>query len=159
MAEGRQPASGARGSGGGPARVRGARRQWTPLARALTVAGDRWTLAIVAELAPGPLRLSALRARLGGVSAGVLDRHLRRMQADGLLTRSRHRELPPRVEVALTGAGHELLPVAAALARWGLSRAWSAPRAGERVDAEALLRQLALLVEARGEGRPPVRRR
>jgi DNA-binding HxlR family transcriptional regulator len=123
---------------------RGAHRQWTPLARALTIAGDGWTLAIVAELAPGPMRLSALQARLGGVSAGLLDRRLRRMAEDGLLTRSRHREIPPRVELALTEAGHELLPVAAALARWGLRRGWGPPLAGERVDLDALLRQLPL---------------
>ena len=128
---------------------RSAHRQWTPLARALTAAGDSWTLAIAAELAPGPTRLSALRARLAGVSAGLLDRHLRRMTAAGLITRSRYREMPPRVELELTEAGRELLPVASALARWGLNRAWSAPREDELVDVEALLRQLPLLLDVR----------
>jgi DNA-binding HxlR family transcriptional regulator len=124
-------------------------RQWTPLARALTIAGDNWTLAIVAELASGRARLSTLRARLAGVSAGVLDRYLQRMAAAGLITRSRYREMPPRVELELTEAGHELLPVAAALSRWGLRRAWSDPTVRERVDPEALLRQLPLLLDLR----------
>ncbi len=60
-----------------------AHRQWTPLARALAVAGDSWTLAIAAELAPGRMRLSSLRARLAGVSAGLLDRYLQRMAGAG----------------------------------------------------------------------------
>ncbi len=126
-----------------------AHRQWTPLARALAVAGDSWTLAIAAELAPGRMRLSTLRWRLAGVSAGLLDRYLQRMAHAGLITRSRYREMPPRVEIELTDAGRELLPVAAALARWGLRRAWSPPREAERVDVEALVRQLPLLLDLR----------
>src|SRR6185437_6061471 len=124
-------------------------RQWTPLARALTVAGDSWTLAIAAELAPGRMRLSALRARLADVSAGLLDRYLQRMADAGLITRSRYREMPPRVEIELTDAGRELLPVAAALSRWALLRAWSDPGPDERVDVEALLRQVPLMLDLR----------
>jgi DNA-binding HxlR family transcriptional regulator len=126
-----------------------AHRQWTPLARALAVAGDSWTLAIAAELAPGRMRLSTLRWRLAGVSAGLLDRYLQRMARAGLITRSRYREMPPRVEIELTDAGRELLPVASALARWGLRRAWSPPRPEERVDVEALICQLPLLLDLR----------
>ncbi len=126
-----------------------AHRQWTPLARALAIAGDNWTLAIAAELAAGRMRLSELRARLAGVSAGLLDRYLHRMAAAELITRSRYREMPPRVEIELTQAGRELLPVAAALGRWGLRNAWGPARPDERVDAEALISQLPLLLDLR----------
>ena len=62
----------------------------------------------------------------------------------GLITRSRYREMPPRVEIELTDAGRELLPVAAALSRWGLAARLERPRGeDERVDVEALLRQRA----------------
>jgi len=134
-------------------------RQWTPLARALAIAWDGWTLAIATELAPGRMRLAALRARLAGVSAGLLDRYLQRMAAAGLITRSRFREMPPRVEIELTDAGRELLGVASALGRWGLRNAWSPPAANERVDVEALLRQLPLLLDLpvpRHGVRPPL---
>jgi DNA-binding HxlR family transcriptional regulator len=124
-----------------------AHRQWTPLGRALTVAGDNWTLIIAMQLAPGRTRLSHLRERLAGVSAGVLDRYLNRMADAGLITRTRFREMPPRVEIELTEAGRELLPIAGALARWGVRRAWSAPKQGERVDIDALFRLLPLLIE------------
>ncbi|HEX4435170.1 MAG TPA: helix-turn-helix domain-containing protein [Solirubrobacteraceae bacterium] len=108
--------------------------------------GDHWTLAIAMQLAGGRTRLSALRSRLSGVSAAVLDRYLHRMTDAGLVTRTRFREMPPRVEIELTDAGRELLPIAAELARWGRSRAWTEPRNGEAIDLDALLRLLAELV-------------
>jgi DNA-binding HxlR family transcriptional regulator len=123
-----------------------ARRAWTPLNRALTATGDRWTLTIALALAPGGMRLTQLQKRLSGVSAGVLERHLHQMVALGLMTRTRFKEMPPRVELELTDAGRELLPVAAALARWGIRYLWSPPREGERVDLDALLRLLPVLL-------------
>jgi len=74
----------------------------------------------VLALASDPQRPVQLRRRLPGISAGVLDRHLQQMVALGLLLRSRFKEMPPRVELALTEAGCELLPIARALARWGV---------------------------------------
>jgi DNA-binding HxlR family transcriptional regulator len=125
-----------------------AHRQWTPLARALTATGDRWTLLIVLALSHETLRLSVLRKRLPGVSSGVLDHHLSQMVALGLLSRERFREMPPRVELALTERGSELLPIAGALARWGMRNEWPVPDDCENVRADAILRQLpALLAE------------
>jgi DNA-binding HxlR family transcriptional regulator len=126
--------------------VRG-HRQWTPLARALTATGDRWTLLIVLALSHETLRLSVLRSRLPGVSSGVLDHHLGQMTALGLLSRQRYREMPPRVEVSLTEAGSELLPIAAALARWGMRHEWPPPPGSVYVRADAVLRQLPALLE------------
>jgi DNA-binding HxlR family transcriptional regulator len=94
--------------------------QWSPLARALDATGDRWTLSIVLALAGDPQRPVQLRHRLPGISAGVLDRHLQQMVTLGLLLRRRFKEMPPRVEISLTEAGRELLPIADALARWGV---------------------------------------
>jgi DNA-binding HxlR family transcriptional regulator len=82
--------------------------------------GDRWTLLIALALADDPQRPVQLQRRLPGISSGVLDRHLQQMVALGLLSRRRFKEMPPRVELALTQAGRELLPIAAALARWGV---------------------------------------
>jgi DNA-binding HxlR family transcriptional regulator len=126
-------------------------RQWTPLARALSAVGDRWTLLIVLALSRETLRLSVLRSRLPGVSSGVLDHHLSQMTALGLISRRRFREMPPRVEVSLTEAGLELLPIAAALARWGMRHEWPAPPSDEYVRADAVLRQLPALLEERDD--------
>lgn len=122
-------------------------RQWTPLARALTAVGDHWTLLIVLALSRDKLRLSVLRDRLPGISSGVLDHHLGQMVALGLISRERFREMPPRVEVALTESGAELLPIAAALARWGMRHEWPMPESQAHVRADAILRQLPALLE------------
>jgi hypothetical protein len=62
------------------------------------------------------------------------------MVADGLLTRQRYREVPPRVDYELTERARELTPVLGALARWGLDWTWSLPREGEDIDIGAILR-------------------
>lgn len=121
-------------------------QQWTPLARALSATGDNWTLLIVLQLAPGPLRLARLRKRLPGVSTGVLNRHLRRMQGLELLSSTRFREKPPRVELQPTERGRELLPIAGTLMRWGWRHLWSTPKAGEQVDI-GMLPVLPVLLE------------
>ncbi|HYM46336.1 MAG TPA: helix-turn-helix domain-containing protein [Solirubrobacteraceae bacterium] len=123
------------------------RTQWTPLARALGAAGDHWTLPIALELGHERRRPVQLQERLAVISSGVLDRHLQQMVALGLLTRRRFHEVPPRVELQLTGAGRELLPIAGALARWGMRHMWSAPQAHEHVDVGALLALLPVLLE------------
>jgi DNA-binding HxlR family transcriptional regulator len=120
---------------------------WTPIARALTATGDRWTLMIVLALAPGRTRLTELHRCLPGVTTGVLDRHLQRMVAGALVTRTRSERSPPRVELELTDAGRELLAISGMLARWGMRNRWSAPSDQERVDIGALLRMLPTLFD------------
>ncbi len=68
------------------------------------------------------------------------------MAQSGLVTRARFREMPPRVELELTEAGRELLPIAAAISGWSLRWSWSRPREGEIVDPAALLRALPFLL-------------
>jgi len=122
---------------------------WTPLARALMATGDRWTLMIVLALAPGRTRLTQLHRRLPGVSTSVLEQHLRRLVATNLVIRTRREKSPPRVELELTGAGHELVAIAGTLARWGMQNRWSEPADKERVDIAALLRMLPALLDGR----------
>jgi hypothetical protein len=62
------------------------------------------------------------------------------MVADGLLTRQRYREVPPRVDYELTERSRELMPVLGALARWGYDWTWGAPRPGEDVNVGAIFR-------------------
>src|SRR5690348_7668646 len=70
------------------------------------------------------------------------------MVADGLLTRQRYREVPPRVDYELTERSRELMPVVGALARWGYEWTWSAPRPGEDVNIGAVFRLAPGLIEA-----------
>jgi hypothetical protein len=70
------------------------------------------------------------------------------MVADGLLTRQRYREVPPRVDYELTERSRELMPVIGALARWGYDWTWSAPRPGEDVNVGAVFRLAPGLIDA-----------
>ena len=102
--------------------------QWSPDARALDLVGDKWTLLIVRDLAAGPRRFVELQRVLPGISTEQLRSRLNRMVADGMLTRKRYREVPPRVDYELTERARELMPILGELARWGYEWAWSAPR-------------------------------
>jgi DNA-binding HxlR family transcriptional regulator len=124
--------------------------QWSPDARALDLVGDKWTLLIVRDLLTGPRRFVELQRVLPGISTEQLRSRLNRMVADGMLTRKRYREVPPRVDYELTGRARELAPVIGALARWGYEWAWGAPRPTELVDVTATFRLLPGLVATDG---------
>jgi hypothetical protein len=72
------------------------------------------------------------------------------MVADGMLTRKRYREVPPRVDYELTERAQQLMPVLAELARWGYEWAWSAPRSTEAIDVQAIFRLAPGLAERAG---------
>ncbi len=109
---------------------------------------------IVLQLAPGRMRLSHLQSCLPGISTGVLERYIQQMTVSGLVTRKRFKEMPPRVELELTEAGQELLPLAGELARWGLRHMWSAPSEQEKTDVACMFRLLPVLLEEKAASLP-----
>jgi hypothetical protein len=100
-----------------------------------------------------------LQQVLPGISTEQLRSRLNRMVADGLLTRQRFREVPPRVEYSLTQRARELSPVIGALSKWGYDWAWSAPRPGEAIDVGAVFRAAVGLLEAGVHGQGVVEMR
>ena len=93
---------------------------------------------------------SSCSAYCPGISTEQLRSRLNRMVADGLLTRQRYREVPPRVDYELTERSRELIPVLGALARWGYDWTWSAPRPGEDVNVGAIFRLAPGMLDAAG---------
>jgi hypothetical protein len=91
-----------------------------------------------------------LQRVLPGISTEQLRSRLNRMVADGMLTRKRYREVPPRVDYELTDRARELTPVLGELARWGYEWAWSSPRASERIDLGAIFRLIPGLMRTDG---------
>lgn len=53
------------------------------------------------------------------MSQKVLTAQLRELEADGVLQRTVHAQVPPRVDYALTGLGDELIPVLESLHAFG----------------------------------------
>jgi DNA-binding HxlR family transcriptional regulator len=80
--------------------------------------GDKWTVLVIGSLVDGSLRFSELRARIGGVAPKVLTQTLRAMERDGLLTRTVHAQVPPRVDYELTPLGASLTAPIATLTDW-----------------------------------------
>lgn len=90
---------------------------------------------------------------LPGISTEQLRSRLNRMVADGMLTRQRYREVPPRVDYELTERARQLTPILGELARWGYNWAWSQPRASESIDLGAIFRVIpGLITGATGLG-------
>lgn len=92
------------------------------------------------DLVSGPRRFVELQRTLPGISTEQLRSRLNRMVADGLLTRQRYREVPPRVDYELTDRARDLIPVLGALARWGYEWSWNEPRRSEAIDVGAIFR-------------------
>ena len=84
----------------------------------LSLVGDKWTVLVIGSLTDGSLRFSELRARIGGVAPKVLTQTLRAMERDGLLTRTVHAQVPPRVDYELTPLGASLTAPIATLTDW-----------------------------------------
>lgn len=106
--------------------------QYCPIARALDVLGDRWTLLILRELVIGDQRFTDLRAHLPGIAPTLLSARLRTMVDQGLVA---SRELPPpaaRSVYTVTEYGRSAVPVLRALARWGMTLL-EAPDADQQV--------------------------
>jgi DNA-binding HxlR family transcriptional regulator len=96
--------------------------QYCPIAVALDVLGDRWTLLVLRELLIGDQRFTDLRRALPGMAPNLLSERLRLLEEEGLVTR---RELPPpaaRTVYTATEAGAEVVPILQALARFGVAR-------------------------------------
>jgi len=89
-----------------------------PIARALEVVGERWTLLIVRDALLGPRRFDQLQESLG-IARNVLTARLNRLVEEGVLERVRYSERPPRDEYRLTAKGRELELALTALRRWG----------------------------------------
>ena len=96
---------------------------------------DRWAVLVVGALADGPLRYSALAHRVDGVSQKMLTQTLRGLERDGLVARTVHAEVPPRVEYALTPAGRAAREPMQALESW--ARQHAATVLGARAEYDA----------------------
>lgn len=90
-----------------------------PVEAAVAVIGGKWKTLILWKLRDGPLRFSEIQERLPTVTPRMLSKALRELVDDGVVGRTAHPEIPPRVEYALTPLGEALTPVLDALSGWG----------------------------------------
>jgi len=96
------------------------RRSPCPVACALDLVGDRWTLLIIRDLLAGKKRFNELRASPEKIPTNILAERLKRLGRAGLLTSVPYEHRPLRVDYLLTPKGRQLGRVVQALANWGL---------------------------------------
>ena len=86
----------------------------------LRVISGKWKPLILYFLAQGgPTRYGELRRAVRDVSDKMLIQQLKELEADGLVKRTDHKEVPPRVDYALTPLGHSLAQALVPLCAWG----------------------------------------
>jgi DNA-binding HxlR family transcriptional regulator len=95
------------------------------VAAAAEIITAKWTPLIVHDLSEGPRRFMQLEKACPGISPRTLAERLKVLEAEGVMVRRSYPESPPRVEYELTEKGRALLPIIAAMRKFG--RAWLIP--------------------------------
>nr|WP_033261141.1 helix-turn-helix domain-containing protein [Amycolatopsis vancoresmycina] len=102
--------------------------QACPIAPVVDIVFSRWTTPILWALHEyGRQRFVELQRRITTITPKVLTQRLRQLERDGLVVRTYHAEVPPRVEYEISELGRSLGPLFASLSEWSANL--------ERVDA------------------------
>jgi DNA-binding HxlR family transcriptional regulator len=114
-----------------------------PVRDVLDRIGDRWSMLVLLTLRQaGTLRFTALKMQIGDVSQRMLAQTLRRLEQDGLVSRTAFATVPPRVDYALTPLGTSLLVPLMGLVEW------AAKHHGQLRAARAAYRESAAMTTA-----------
>ncbi|MFE6821436.1 winged helix-turn-helix transcriptional regulator [Streptomyces sp. NPDC057690] len=90
-----------------------------PISPVVDIVFSRWTTPILWTLhAHGRQRFVELERRITRITPKVLTQRLRQLERDGLVVRTYHPEVPPRVEYEISALGLSLRPLFATLAEW-----------------------------------------
>lgn len=109
-------------------------RSVCPVACALDLFGDKWTLLVVRDLLAGKRTYGELAESPEGIPTNLLADRLKRLVEAGLLKKRAYQERPPRYEYRLTKSGEGLRQVLGSIAEWGLD---TIPGSEARIDFSA----------------------
>lgn len=112
--------------------------QYCPVAQALDLIGDRWTLLIIRDMLTGTAHFNDLERGLPGISRALLAKRLRQLQDAGLVEKVIGGSGRNTTRYVLTPSGQDLQAVIGALMIWGTNWAFSDPSA-EQLDPLLLL--------------------
>ncbi|SDR83310.1 DNA-binding transcriptional regulator, HxlR family [Brevibacterium siliguriense] len=90
-----------------------------PVEVAVSAVGGTWKLTVIKHLLEGTRRFNELGRLVPLANTKTLTRQLRELEEDGLVLRTVHPEVPPRVEYSLTDLGRSLQPIVEAMNEWG----------------------------------------
>lgn len=109
-----------------------------PVRDVLDRVGDKWSVLVITLLGDGPQRFMELKRAIGLVSQRMLTRTLRGLERDGLVTRTVHPTVPPRVDYELTPLGESLHATISPLAAWAFAHNGDVEAARAAYDAREL---------------------
>ena len=101
---------------------------------AIDLVANKWRIAVLHLLTPGPLRTRDLQRGLVDVSPKMLTQTLRSMERDGLIERTVFAAVPPRVEYHLSQMGRSLLGPLRELCLWARANSAERDEARRRFD-------------------------
>jgi DNA-binding HxlR family transcriptional regulator len=112
--------------------------------------GDKWSVMVVVLLSAGTMRFNEIQRRIGGVSHRMLTLTLRGLERDGLVTRTVHPTVPPKVEYGLTKVGCSLIGPLQTLSDWAMENRHTVEKSRRDYDAR---------INAEGGPRKPATKR
>ena len=99
--------------------------------------GDKWTILLLMVLGDRRMRFTELHRTINGISQRMLTLTLRGLERDGLVTRTVHPTVPPRVDYELTSLGQTLRKPLVAVAEWARANRTAIEAAREVFDASS----------------------
>ncbi|MFF2624380.1 winged helix-turn-helix transcriptional regulator [Kitasatospora griseola] len=109
-----------------------------PTSAVVDIVFSRWTTPILWTLhTHGRQRFVELERRIGAITAKVLTQRLRQLERDGMVVRTYHPEVPPRVEYEITDLGRSLAPLFAHLSQWAAANLDRVEQARHAYDGQA----------------------
>jgi len=116
-------------------------RSACPVASALDLFGDKWTLVVIRDIVAGKKRYGEFQKSPEGIPTNILADRLRALEAHELIRKVPYQSKPKRYEYQLTEKGADLLPVLQAMARWAnrhVAGTWQPPDWFLEMSPEAL---------------------
>jgi DNA-binding HxlR family transcriptional regulator len=101
-----------------------------PLSTAMEIIGGKWKLQILCALQiDGPIRYNDLKQKINGITNTMLSSCLKKLEADGLVSRRQYNVMPVRVEYSTTTAVDALGPILMQLGKWAVELSQAKPAA------------------------------
>jgi DNA-binding HxlR family transcriptional regulator len=107
-----------------------------PVREVLDRVAGKWSVQILVAAAHGPIRFTELERGIDGISRRMLTLTLRQLERDGLVTRTVHPTVPPKVEYELTPMAGELYATLLSLTDWAERHRVAIAEARAAYDAE-----------------------
>lgn len=101
-----------------PLKTMSFQRSDCPIACALDILGDKWTLIVIRDIFKGKHRFSDFMDTAEGMKTNILSDRLKKLEQAGLITKYPYQDNPPRYEYQLTKTGKDLWPMLKEMIHW-----------------------------------------